>query len=271
MEQSDEQFLIQIKTIEAHAIKTLVELLQNSLKIGCFVIKKDNISLRMMDSNKKILIDLDLNAKYFNYYKYEQSNNDQINIGVNLSHMHKMIKSIKKRDSIEIYIYKETPTKLFIKITPRDLSKVTISCLKIQNIESLNIDLPDTYHHSVLVSSSEFTKTCKDLLTVSPSLIVKGYPFYIKLKSEIINMFSREVTLGECRKEDCKNGDDCIYHEEFDNNFLSKFLKISGLHNNLTLNFQPQMPFQIQSRVGSLGTVSLYIKSKSQLDDEKYS
>lgn len=266
----EQQNTIHLKTTEGHVIKTLIELLQNSLKIGCFVIKKANITLRMMDTNKKLLIDLDLQARNFNYYTYDSNNNNQnnqINIGVNLSHFHKMIKSIKKKDSIEIYIKKDNPSNLFIKIVPKDLSKVTISCLKIQNVESLNIDLPDSYENSILVSSSEFSKTIKDLLTVSNSLIVRGFPYCIKLKSEIINIFSREVLLGECSNI---QDNDVLYLEEFDNNFLSKFLKISGLHPTLHLNFQKNMPFQIQSRVGSLGNVSLYLKSKTQLEEDKY-
>jgi proliferating cell nuclear antigen PCNA len=262
-----ENHLFYAKTIEAHAFKVLIELLNHTINIGCFQITKEGICLRQMDSNQRILIDLCLNSINFNFYYYN-NDMDNINIGMNLSHFFKMLKSVKKRDSIELFITKESPNDLNIKIIPKDLSRLTHSKLKIQNIESLEIDLPVKYNYNILVNSLEFSKMLKDMLQISPSLKVCAQEYFIKFYSDVQSIFSREVILGNYIQE--KDKEPWLYDEVFDNEFISKILKISGLHNHLHLNFEKDMPFQLSSKVGSIGTIQLYIKSKKMLEEERY-
>ena len=54
-------------------------------------------------------------------------------------------------------------------------------------------------------------------------------------------------------------------------NIFQEYLKISGLHNSLNLTFEEKMPFNITSKVGSLGVISLYLKSKKQIEEEQFS
>lgn len=262
-----ENFLFQAKTIEAHPFKVLIELLHNINNVACFQIKNDGITLRQMDHNQKILIDLVLERINFNFYVYNDER-EQMNIGINLSHLFKMLKSVKKRDSMELFITKENPNDMNIKIIPKDLSRITHSKLKIQNIESLQIDLPAKYKYNILVSSLEFTKMLKDMLSISPNLKVQGHEYFIKFYSDIQSIFSREVILGNYVTE--KDKDPFVYDEVFDNEFISKILKISGLHNHLHLNFEKDMPFQLSSKVGSIGYINLYLKSKKMLEQERY-
>jgi hypothetical protein len=61
-----------------------------------------------------------------------------------------------------------------------------------------------------------------------------------------------------------------LYDEIFDNEFISKILKISGLHNHLQLNFEKDIPFHLYCKVGSIGIINLYLKSKKMLEEERY-
>ncbi len=82
------------KTSEGYIVKTLAELLQNNIKNGCFILSRKGIILRMTDSNKKILIDIDMQADNFTQYKFKS--NTTMSIGLNFSHFYKMVKNIKK-------------------------------------------------------------------------------------------------------------------------------------------------------------------------------
>ena len=264
-----DEFLFLAKTQEAHCIKTMVELLHHVVKIGCFIITPSSINLRMIDSNKKILIDCSLLGRNFSLFYFDNTiENEQLNCGVNLNHMFKMIRSIKKRDTIELYIRKDSPNELNLKLVPKDLSRVTISKLMIQNVHSLDVELPNPYSNNILVNSIEFSKACKDLLSISPSLSIKAQKYFIKLHSDVHSIFSRTVILGNYNESMEENH--YLYSEEFDNEFLSKILKISGLHQSINLCFDENSPFNIRSRVGSLGEISLFLKSKKQLEEEKY-
>mgnify|MGYP003329156293 CR=1 FL=1 len=262
-----DHILFMVKTVEAHPIKILIELLHHTIKVACFNFKSDGIVLRQMDSCQKILIDLFLEKQNFNFFLYNHDK-DHMNIGVNLNHFFKMIKSVKKRDSLELYILKDSPNDMHIRIIPKDLSRITHSILTIQNIESLEIDLPQKFSNNILVNSLEFSKMCKDMLQISPNLKIRGQQYFIKFYSDIQSIFSREVILGTYSEEDDK--EPYIYDEIFDAEFISKILKVSGLHNYLQLNFEKDMPFHIFSKVGSIGTINLYLKSKKMLDEERY-
>lgn len=255
------------KSVEAHAVKVMVELLHHTINIACFHIRPDGIYLRQMDPNQKLLIDVMLEASTFNLYHYNYKD-EYINIGINLNHLFKMLKSVKKRDSVEIFILKDATNDLNIKIIPKDLTRITHSTLKIQNIESLEIDLPQRYTNNILVNSLEFSKMCKDMLQISPNLKVKAQKYFIKFYSDIQSIYSREVILGTYVPGDDK--EPYIYDEVFDAEFISKILKISGLHTHLQLNFEKDMPFHLFCKIGSIGNMNLYLKSKKMLEEERY-
>ena len=69
----DTSYLFYCKTSEGYIIKILSELLQNNIKNGCFVVNEKGLFFRMTDSNRRILIDLDLLADKFSSFKYKES------------------------------------------------------------------------------------------------------------------------------------------------------------------------------------------------------
>ena len=98
-------YLFKCTTNDAYVIKTLIELLHHTIKIACFQITPVGISLRMMDRNQQLLIDCSLKSEnFFMYHFSTKVENQCINIGINLNHFYRMLKSIKKRDSLSLYI-----------------------------------------------------------------------------------------------------------------------------------------------------------------------
>ena len=130
--------IFKAKTQEGHTIKTLAELLQHCVKTACFVVDEDSIRLRMTDSHRRILIDVDLRSSNFQIYRYTAPSH-KIYMGINLNHFHKMLKSIKKKDSIILFIDQENPTDLGIQVIPKENNRVTTSYIKIQNIQLLRL------------------------------------------------------------------------------------------------------------------------------------
>jgi proliferating cell nuclear antigen PCNA len=243
-----------------------MELLQNNIKIGCFDITATGIHLRMMDSNRRLLIDVALESKKFYHYCYEPpSGQDVIHVGVNLNHLFKLLKCIKKKDSIHLFITERDPTNLGIQIISKDKCPpiTTASFIKIQNIQNLEIHLPGPYHESILISTVGFSKMCKDMITISNTVVVHVYNRYMKFFSNIGNIYSREVILGDT--DDLTEGEDPVYMEEFDTEIFSRIAKICGLGQNMHVLYQQDLPLLIKSNVGNLGTIHIFIKNKSQI------
>ena len=63
--------LFKAKTQEGHIIKILTELLQHNIKTGCFLITSTGLYLRMMDTHRKILLNIELLAENFSICKFK--------------------------------------------------------------------------------------------------------------------------------------------------------------------------------------------------------
>jgi proliferating cell nuclear antigen PCNA len=257
--------IFKAKTHEGYSLKILAELLQNNIKTGCFEIDEKGIHLRMMDHHRTILIDLDLDADSFSVYKFKNKEG-KLFVGINMTHFHKMLKTIKKRDSVQLFIDNTTPNDLGIKVIPKENNRVTTSFIKIQTIQNLDIDLPCDYGKPVLVPSGEFQKMCKGLTHISNTTRISSKGFLIRFSSDAGGVMKRSTEFGET--EDSENEVEeqkyvtSEYEDDFETEQLSKITKIAGLSNTLQIYPKTDNPLLFRTTVSSLGKLSIYLKSK---------
>ncbi len=249
-------------TQDAYHIKILFEILHNNLKVGHFEIDENGIKLCMMDSHRKVLINLALQAENFTSYVFKGK---KLYIGVNLAMSYRLFRSIKKKDRLNLYIEEENPNRLNIKVIPKENNRTSTSSLIIQAVQELAIDIPTGYGKPVIINSSEFSKTLKDICNIGMNTLVTSRNFYIRFKCETGNILERVVEFGDNM---AGGGDknDVEYNQEFLTEQLLRITKIAGLSNQLKI--YPGKPLLFKSNVGSLGEISLYIKSKEQVSDE---
>ena len=141
--------IFKAKTHCAYTIKILAELLQNNIKTACFELDEDGIKLSMMDHHETILIKLSLESENFTLYKFKLK--EKKFLGINLNHFHRMLKSIKKKDSLQLFINDEFPNDLGIKVIPKENNRITTSFIKIQEKQNISIEVPNGYDKPVIV------------------------------------------------------------------------------------------------------------------------
>jgi proliferating cell nuclear antigen PCNA len=258
------------KTKEAYNIKVLSELLANNLKTGCFSVTDTGVSLRMVDTHRpyKTLIDIDLSSENFSLYRFKAA--ERMDLGLNLNHFHKMLKSVKKKDSIELYIDDDDVTDLYLKTIPKENTRITTSSIKIQNIQNLDIDLPTGYGKPVIVSSSEFQKMAKDMLSIGTTIKVTARNFHIEFACNAGGVIKRSVQLGEIEDSDDESDQEPgpVYQQEFSIEQLTRITKIAGLSTTMQIFPTVGLPLLFRSSVGTLGRASIYIKSLEQVEKE---
>lgn len=258
-------YIFTAKTNDAYYFKILIELLSNNIKTGHFKINEDFISLCSMDTNRKVLIKLRLLAENFTLYKYKGK---ERYLGINLSHLHKMLRSIKKKDSLQLFIDSSNSNKLGIKVFPKDNNRVSTSFITIQTVQELEIDLPIGYSKPVIISSSEFSKMLKDLNNIGAETYIDVKNFYVKFSCKTDGIFERIVEFGEIDNEDDKEEIFNIYSQKFTTEQLCKITKISGLSNQLKLYVGK--PIMFKSNVGNLGEIMIFIKSIEEIDNDNH-
>jgi len=251
----------QCKTTEGHIVKGLAELLQNNIKSGALVIAPEGLHSKVTDTNKKILIDLELNGEAFSEYKVK-ADAEPITIGLNNSHFYRMLKTSKKKDTIALFINSDKQNELGIEVTPKEKTRVTESFIKIQRIQSFDIDLPQGYKRPIVISSSEFQKMIKDMANIGTAIEVSTRKRQINFCTVADSVFSRNVTFGD---EDPEDTSDDV-QQTFDMDIFSRISKISSLSTHLSIYQHRDLPLMIKSAVGTLGRICIYIKSKAQID-----
>ena len=264
--------IFKCKTGEAYSIKVLAELLTNNLKTGCFQVDDSGITLRMFDHHRNTLVDLDLLSENFCIFKFKSK---KLNLGLNLNHFHKMLKSIKKKDSLQLFIDKNNINELCIKTIPKENTRITTSGIKIQNIQNLDIDIPSVYGKPIIVPSTEFQKMCKDLSSIgSTNIKVISKNCNIQFIADADGILKRKVVFGENEDSDDDENDRKNYTEyeaTFATDQLTRITKLSGLSNTMQIFPSNNLPLLFRSNVGSLGKISIYIKSKELIEKESHS
>jgi len=260
--------LFRAKTSEGFNFKILGEILHNTLKTISIHITKDGFFSKMIDVHKKLLIDIKLLSTNFSQYIL---NADNLLFGVNISHLYKIISSLKKKDSLILQIMDDAPNELQIIVTPRERDHTEVSRISIQNIQSLDIEVPENYNHPVHVSSSKFQKMCKDMLNIGKEIHVFGSEQFVMFECETPGIYKKQIHFGEEPEDESNHpsSDDAAYvHYFFDAEQLVRISKISSLAPLLHVYLNHSLPLLIKSQVGTLGTISIFIKSspKSSLE-----
>jgi hypothetical protein len=251
------------KTTEGFIIKNLIEVLQNNINCGCFVINKNGIIFRMTDSQDRVLIDFTLSSDNFTQYKFKL--NQSQSLGLNLSHFYKMVKNIKKKDSMALFIEEGKENELGIKVIPKEKNRVITSYIKIQNLQSLDIELPPLEHYSEpkIVLSGDYMKMLKDLSNLGGSNIkISSSASSSKFSCDANGVFSRNIVFGEENTDE-----DELFSQEFDTEQLTRNSKIACLSSQIQLFQGEDSPILLRSNIGNIGKISIYIKDKSQYND----
>lgn len=200
---------------KGHVIKVLFDALA-SIPRGSFNLRKEGIFFRNSDEHNGILFDIVLERENFRAYKCL----DEKTISINLKHLQKLLRNVKKKDSVTLFIEKSAPTLLQLKVKPEGTgaSKKTSSRSETNKIifqEELNYDplgLPEGgYEYPMVIEATDFQKI-KRLISLGKIINVKMQKNnYLTFYSDAGNIYASALEYGEIlATEDVEPGDDAV-------------------------------------------------------------
>jgi len=262
---STNNFIFKVKTVEAYTIKSLSEVLQNILTDVCFTFDKDGIKLLTVDNKSppQLLIYLNLVGESFDEYHCPKP----INVGLNLQHLYKMLKSLKKKDNIVLFIEKNEPSLLGITTIQADTGQTVTSHIKIQKLTQVDTVIPDDYNHPIHISTHTFQKLSKDMQSISNQISIFSKGNYLKFTCNVEGMYTREVPFGDLNDDSTEEE----YEDVFYTKSLSQLIKVTGLSTRMQIYTPPQnseneIPLKISINTGHIGKLDIFIKSIAQLN-----
>ena len=261
-------YLFRAKTKESDAfvIKVLGELISNVVKWAPFTVNEKGISLNQRDERNEQWIEVLLNKENFHVFKCDQP----INFLVNSMTFYKMLKTIKKKDTINIFITADDPLRLGITVEQATEKNKVTTYIKISYNRPEDIQLGNdmmSYTKPLIISSREFQKM-KILHAISKEIKLFSNNGELKFLCDAGEIYSRELIINT---EDDDETDSLPnnYEQTYNTQCITQLTKCAGQSGNTVhLFIQRELPLKIRMRAGNLGEMIIYIKSKEMLELE---
>jgi proliferating cell nuclear antigen PCNA len=251
-----------------HYIKVLVEVLENCFTGEVyFLLDKKGVHVLNTDNKDTILIAVDLLMENFENFKCTQERT----IAITIKHMHKLLKSVKKKDSLTLFIDEKMPSKLGIKLIPifmnKKSEKADTSYITFREITIETPMIPELscYNQPKVIVASEYQKMCKKMT------VVPGKTIFITIQNNDYICFycdgggviTSEMTFGTL------NENEEFYKGEFYTSTLNQLIKMPGLSNKMQISSPiakySDYPIKIRMNVGDIGHIEIYLKTKDTI------
>lgn len=259
----NENYCLEIKTVQASTIKILIEALKEILSDTVIIVNEQGIKICTMESSRIILVHLKLEASKFEYFHCD----GEKLIGINMLNLNKIIKTINNNDTLTLFMNVDECNHLGIKIENNEKNTLRISKLSLLDLANDNMEIPPVSFNSVIsLPSSDFQKICRDLHNLSEFVEVKNVNnqliFSCKgdfCEQEIVINDSEQMTVEQ-------NTENQIYQGIFNLKYLVMFTKCTNLSNVIELYLKNDYPLIIQYSVGSLGLIKLCLAPQQNAD-----
>jgi hypothetical protein len=190
--------LFYAEAAKGYILKVMVDSLTGPLQRVYINLDEEGFKIRQSDSGNTILYDINLPRKNFKGFRCVR----KITISVNLKHMQGLLRNVKKKDSIAMYIDPTKLGKFFIMIRPEGARKnvrFETNSIVYQEEKDFKLeDLPDGgYKYPMVIEATDFQKI-KRLTTIGKVIgVVIQNNNYLSFKCDAGVVFDSELGFGE--------------------------------------------------------------------------
>lgn len=258
-------YILEVKTVQAAAFRILTEALKEILTDANFVFDDTGLKVMAMDSSHTVLVHLKLTSDNFEYYHCP---NKKI-LGINMINFFKLIKTMGNSDTLTLYVDQDDESTLGIKIENSEKNSITKYKLNLMDLHEDNISIPPAVFDSVITMPSvDFQKICRDMHNLSDNIEIRS------LENQIIfsckgHFASQETIIGETNSglSFVKNQNpEEIVQGIFALKHLVLFSKCTNLCSSIELYLKNDYPLIIKYAVASLGEIKLCLAPKCDIE-----
>lgn len=253
--------LFQITTTDAYQIKMLAELLSNTLDELNIVLTPTTITIRESNSEEKCILDVTIRVADVQYDPPQC----QTIIGMNASHLYKMLKRCKKKDKLSLYIDKDEPGSFKCRILNAEKERNKEASLRIKDVPISSWQLPEYSCSPVTtVLTAEYLRMIKLMLPISPRIRIRIQPRGVKFSAVLNNMSSISDMYGDYDED----ADD-IYDRKFDTRTLLRLSKVTGIASSFKIfHLEDEAIIKFTANIGSIGMFSALLLPNNEEEEE---
>jgi proliferating cell nuclear antigen len=214
-----------------------------------------------MDSSHVALVSLNLGVDGFEKFRADTN----MVLGVSIQNLAKVMRLADNNDSITLQADQEASHLKIIFENPKT-ERTTEFNLNLITIDSEHLAIPETDYSSVVtINSSEFSKICRELYSLSETVSVVTNPDYVQFSVE------GEVGTGQVRlgQNDGGSKDEQTtlevsegVEQQFALRYLNMFNKASSLSTFTRLCLHQEQPLVVEFKIESLGVLKYFLAPK---------
>jgi proliferating cell nuclear antigen len=289
--------ILQVKTIQSGAFKTLIEALQTLLNDVNFQFtpldvkkiyvkpdsdssepnsdsgdsrnfiennqEKDNIKkvgglkINAVNKNKTVYVHVKLDADKFDYYECTEP---EITLGINLSSLYRNLKCMTNVDTITLSVDHESREELKIILENSEKNQKITSRLNLVDLEKLEYNIkPIKFPYKIDMPSIDFHNHCKNISTFSNKMeiICTSKKIEFKCKGEQGMVCIEIGQTDNGLSIESTNSETKIVQGEFELKYLVAFTKCTNLGQNVSLYLENDCVLILRYDVAALGDIKL--------------
>src|SRR5210317_1252350 len=188
---------MRLVTVQAAAIKATFEVLKDILNDVNIYFKPDGVYLVTLDTARTSLIDMHLPAENFEEYSCDQ----EVDTGVNVTNMYKLLKTITSNDVLIISI--DCKEYMNIEIHSEQKKTCTKFALKLLDINENQIEVPEmNMTMNTPVPSVDFQRICRDMANIGEDIEITrgGKTMKLYCKGDFADQETEIQCIEECPK-----------------------------------------------------------------------
>lgn len=214
-----------------------------------------------MDTSHVALVSLYLNMDGFAHYRADQS---QV-IGVSVQNLAKVMRLAGNDDQITLQADND-PSHLKITFYNSTTERTTTFQLNLITLDSEHLAIPETEYSSVVtLNSSEFSKICKELYTISEAVTLTTNPEFVQfsVEGDIASGCVKLCQNDSDKKEDMTKLEvsDSV-NQQFALRYLNMFNKAAPLSSFTRLCLHSEQPLVVEFGIDNLGALKYYLAPK---------
>lgn len=248
------KYILEIKTVQASAFKTLIEALKELLTDTCIEFDSSGIKISTLDTYRIVLVHLKLEASEFEYFHCASP----ICIGVNMLNFHKIIKTINSNDTLTFFMDEADANHLNIRIESGEKNTKTNYKLNLLDLDNPHNSINSTVFNSLItLPSTDFQKICRDMHNLSDLVEIKN------INKQLIFTCKGDFCQQETVLFDSSDGNDAskntteIVQGVFKLKYLVHFTKCTNLSNTVEIYLKNDYPLIVKYAVASLGEIKM--------------
>jgi proliferating cell nuclear antigen len=235
--------LVEAKTVQTGAFRTLIEALKCILVEMNFTFDKEGIRMIAMDSTRTVMVHMRLAASQFEKYSCSQ---ESLVVGLNTDHLYRIVKTATNDDTMTLQIDNNDSNHLKVILENGVKKQVTKYSLSLLDRDEPHIEMPNTeFPARITMPSVDFQKMCRDMTLLSAKTV--------EIKSVGSSMGDSESELFSIQKD----SKDQIISGVFSLPHLVLFTKCTNLSNNLDLYMKNDWFLMIKYVIANLGEIKL--------------